>query len=157
MGAGALGLTGGMRELGKELSVPKLPGLLLLATSLLGGCGFPLSAPVRVGANGVVRPATLTELYDGSYQGHTYLLAANGPGCPLEPHNGVIEIGDAVLIYPYTPTLILTAPVLPDGSVHSVAGPAVLDGRIANNRLNFTIHTPNCLSSYSTHFVWNHS
>lgn len=144
-------------RLGKELPLPKPPGLLLLAVAVLGGCGFPLSAPVRYGANGVVRPATVTELYDGSYQGHPSLLAANGPGCPLEPRKGVIEIGDAVLIYPYTPDLILTAPVRPDGSVHAVQGAAVLDGRIANNRLDFTIRTPNCLSRYSTRFVWNHS
>jgi hypothetical protein len=116
-----------------------------------------LSAPLRVGANGVVRPATNTELYDGSYQGRTALLAARGPGCPLEPRKGVIEIGDAVLIYPYTPDLILSAPVQRDGSVHATSGPAVLDGRIVNDRLFFTIRTPACLSSYSAHFVWNHS
>ena len=137
--------------------MPNRPGLLFVALAVLGGCGFPLSAPVRVGANGVVRPATNTELYGGSYQGHTALLEARGPGCPLEPRKGVIEIGDAVLIYPYTPDLILTAPVQRDGSVHAATGPAVLDGRIVNDRLIFTIRTPACLSRYSTHFVWNHS
>jgi hypothetical protein len=145
------------RELGKDLPLPNRLGLLFVALAVLGGCGFPLAAPVRVGANRVARPAIPSERFDGSYQGHTALLAASGPGCPLDPHKGVIEIGDAVLIYPYTPELILTAPVRPDGSVHAVAGPAVLDGRIVNNRLSFTIRTPTCLSRYSTHFVWNHS
>ena len=132
-------------------------GLVLAVSAVLGGCGFPLSAPVRYGANRVVRPANTGELYDGSYQGHAALLAANGPFCPREPHKGVIEIGDAVLVYPYTPNLILTAPVQPDGSVHAREGAAVLDGRIVGNWLNFTIRTPNCLSWYNLHFVWNHS
>ena len=136
--------------------VPRL-GLILAASAVLGGCGFPLSAPIRYGANGVVRPATIGELHDGSYQGNTALLGVRGPGCPHEPHKGVIEIGDAVLIYPYTPDVILTAPVRPDGTVHAVTGRAVLDGRIWNDWLVFSISTPNCFSSYRTRFVWNHS
>lgn len=123
----------------------------------LGGCSNELAAPVRTGANGVTRPATTAELYDGSYQGRGALVSANAPGCPIWPRRGVVEIGDATLIYPYLPELILAAPVAPDGSLHAETGRAVLDGRIVNNNLEFAIRTPHCQSRYSMHFVWNHS
>ena len=130
----------------------------LVSAAALGGCGeHRLAAPVRTGANGVSRPATTAELYDGSYQGWVALVGANGPGCPVWPRKGVIEIGDATLVYPYLPNLVLAAPVAPDGSLHAAAGPAVLDGRIVNDRLEFIVRTPNCQSRYSMRLVWNHS
>ena len=129
----------------------------LAAAVALGGCGNRLADPVRTGANGVSRPATTAELYDGSYQGRAVLVGANGPGCPFRPHHGVVEIGDATLVYPYLPDLVLAAPVARDGSLHAAAGPAVLDGRIVNDHLEFIVRTPNCQSRYSMRFVWNHS
>jgi hypothetical protein len=128
----------------------------LAAAAMLGGCAN-MAPPVRTGVNRVSRPATLSERFDGSYQGRAVLLATSGPGCPVRPHYGVVEIGDAELTFPYLPDLILSAPVAPDGSLHAKAGPAVLYGRIVNDRLEFTIRTPTCLSHYSMHYVWNHS
>lgn len=129
----------------------------LAAAATLGGCGERLSAPVRTGVYGVSRPATIAELYDGSYQGQAALVRATGPGCPVWPAYGVVEIGDATLVYPYRPDLILAAAVAPDGSLHARTGPALLDGRIVNNHLYFVVRTPNCESRYSMHFIWNHS
>jgi hypothetical protein len=130
----------------------------LASAAMLAGCGGDrLAAPVRTGANGVTRPATIAELYDGSYQGRAVLVSATGPNCPVWPRNSVVEIGDATLVYPYLPNLVLAAPVARDGSLYAQAGPAVLDGRIFNNRLEFAVRTPSCQSRYSMHFVWNHS
>ncbi len=124
---------------------------------LLGGCGDRLAAPVRVGANGVVRPATNAELFDGSYQGHATLVRALGPGCPVRPRNGVVVIGDATLVFPYTPDLTFAAEVRRDGTMHAQAGPLRLDGRIVGNQLGFIITTPRCQTVYRMHYVWNHS
>lgn len=130
----------------------------LISAAALGGCGgHQLAAPVRTGVNGVTRPATPAELYDGSYQGWATLVGANAPGCPVWPREGVVEIGDATLVYPYLPNLVLAAPVAPDGSMHARAGRAVLDGRIVNDHLEFIIRTPNCQSLYRMRFIWNHS
>ncbi len=127
---------------------------LILAVA---GCGADLSPRVRVGEQGVTRPATRTELYDGSYQGRVRLVRAIGPACPRWPGYGVVVIGDATLYYPYEPDLNFAAPVTREGTMHDRIGPAVLDGRIAGNQLAFTIKTPQCQSYYRMHFVWNHS
>ena len=125
---------------------------------LVSACATPPgAAPIRTGKNGVSRPAIPSELFDGSYQGRSYLVRAAGPGCPLEPRHGVVEIGDALLIYPYTPNLVLAAQVAPNGTMHTTAGPAVLDGRVVGDQLVFTIRTPLCESRYRMHFIWNHS
>lgn len=128
----------------------------LLAAAALGGCVTP-AAPVRTGANGISRPATTAELFDGSYQGRAVLVRATGPGCPVRPRYGVVVIGDAELTFPYEPDLILSAPVAADGTLHAETSPAVLDGRIINDRLEFTVRTPNCQSHYSMRYIWNHS
>ena len=129
----------------------------LAAAALLGGCAERPAAPVRTGANGVSRPATTAELFDGSYQGRSVLVRNTDLACPIWPRHGVVEIGDAVLTFPYRPDLTLTAPVAADGSVHAEIRNAVLDGQIVGRRLWFTIRTPECEAQYSLHFVWNHS
>lgn len=137
--------------------MPYLRFCALAAIVTLTGCGDILAARVRVGANGVVRPATNSELYDGSYQGHATLVRAAGPGCPVRPRNGVVEIGDATLVFPYTPNLTFAAVVQRDGTMHAESGPLRLDGRIVGNQLAFTITTPRCQSVYRMRYVWNHS
>jgi len=134
------------------------PLLLPLAVAAaLGGCAAPQAAAVRTGALGVSRPATTTELFDGSYQGRAVLVRGSRPTCPVWPRYGTVEIGDAVLIYPYLPGLVFSAPVQPNGSLHSQTGQFVLDGRIVNGHLDFTVITPACASRYSMRYVWNHS
>jgi len=129
----------------------------LAAAALLGGCAERPAAPVRTGANGVSRPATTAELFDGSYQGRSVLVRNTDLACPVWPRVGVVEIGDAVLTFPYRPDLTLTAEVQPGGSMHAEIRNAVLDGRIVGRRLGFAIRTPECEALYDLRFVWNHS
>lgn len=131
--------------------------LALAPLALVAACASPPAAPIRTGANGVSRPATPPELFDGSYQGRGYLVRASAPGCPDRPRYGVVEIGDAVLVYPYTPMLVLSAQIARNGTMHGQAGPATLDGRIVGDRLDFTVRTPQCESRYRMHYIWNHS
>lgn len=129
----------------------------IAGAALLAGCtGNLVSAPVRVGANKVV-PATPGELYDGSYQGSATLVRALGPACPRRPSYGVVEIGDAVLVLPYTPELTFSVPVLRDGTMRLEGDGISLRGRIVGNQLGFVVRTPKCETLYRMHYVWNHS
>ena len=93
--------------------------------------------------------------YDGSYQGTTRLVSATGL-CP-QARYGVVMIGDNTLTYAYTPQQVFSVPVLPDGTLHGVAGTTMLDGQISHDRLLMTISSPTCTSRYTTHFILNHS
>jgi hypothetical protein len=115
-----------------------------LAATLLAGCS---SAPKGPGS---------TNLIDGSYQGLGSLQTANAPTCPASEY-GPLEVGDMVLHYAYTPAIIFEAPIQPDGTLHDEEGPAVLDGKLVDNRLAFTVTTPDCTSTYNNKFIWNHS
>jgi hypothetical protein len=126
------------------------------AAAAVGGCASQPAAPVRAGENGV-RPASLSELFDGSYQGRAVLVRNTGHICPIWPRRGVVEIGVAVLTFPYLPGLTFSAPVQPDGSLHAEYGPAVLDGRVAGESLSFAVRIPECETRYNLRFVWNHS
>jgi len=117
---------------------------LVLAATLLAGCS---SAPHGPGS---------TNLVDGSYQGLGYLETSNPKICP-ESAYGQMEIGDRTLRYAYTPAIIFEAAVQPDGTVHDDEGTATLDGKLTNQRLTFTISTPDCKSTYNNSFIWNHS
>jgi hypothetical protein len=116
----------------------------VLAAALLAGC---TSAPKGPGS---------TNLIDGSYQGRESLEMANAPSCP-ESAYGQLEVGDQALHYAYTPAIVFEASIQPDGTLHDEVGPAILDGKVAENRLAFTVTTPDCKSSYNNKFIWNHS
>ena len=123
------------------MSWPTIGAVLLLAG--LAGCANP-------------GPQVSTNPIDGSYQGRVRLLHANLPTCQRRQY-GVIEVGDHTLFLAYDPATIFTVPVQDDGTVHAEMSPYVLDGRVANNRLAFTVTSPDCQTAYSMHFIWNHS
>jgi hypothetical protein len=131
--------------------------LAFAAAAAVGGCAHQPAAPVRTGQEGASRPASLSELFDGSYQGRAVLVRNTGHVCPIWPRRGVVEIGEAVLTFPYLPGLTFSAPVQPDGSLHAEYGPAVLDGRVAGDYLSFAVRIPECETHYNLRFVWNHS
>ena len=100
-------------------------------------------------------PAVSPRIYDGSYQGRARLVHGTGAACPAS-RSGVVDIGDAALVFPYQPGLVLAASLQPDGSLHAADGKAVLDGKVASGRLVFTVRTPDCETEFHGHVVWNH-
>jgi hypothetical protein len=125
------------------------PVVAFAAAFLLGGCAL-------VSPGDSVPPASVSGRFDGSYQGGSRLVSALAPGCPAG-HEGVVEIGDGILTYAYTPAVMFSTHVLPDGRLEGNAGPVVLLGRIAGNHLAMTITSPQCRTDYSADYVWNHS
>lgn len=101
-------------------------------------------------------PQVSTNPIDGSYQGQVRLLHATLQSCQRRQY-GVIEIGDHTLFLAYDPATFFTVPVQDDGLVHAETNGYVLNGRIANNRLVFTVTSPECQTAYNMHFIWNHS
>jgi hypothetical protein len=97
-----------------------------------------------------------TDLVDGSYKGRPALQAANPSVCP-GTHYGYIELGDRDLHFAYLPNVVFEAPVQPNGLLHDTRGPAVLDGKVADDRLIFSVTTPQCHTDYDLRFYWNHS
>lgn len=108
-------------------------------------------APARAANAQAVSPRS----YDGSYQGRARLVHGSAAACPASRY-GVVDIGDAALVFPYQPTLVLAAPVQPDGTLHAADGKAVLDGKVVRGRLAFTVRTPDCETEFHGHVVWNH-
>jgi hypothetical protein len=130
----------------------RLRPLLMLLPLLLAGCGF---FERTVGPD--TDPRASTNPIDGSYQGRVKLVReAPGAVCPLG-RRGVVLVGDHLLVYPWTDGILFSPEIAPDGSVHGTSGDAVMDGRVVNNHLFFTITTPACQSQFKGHFVWNHS
>jgi len=134
---------------------------------------FPLlAAPLLLGQTGceaMFRPYNraiahvqlwqATELPDdqvdrisGTYKGLATRVGTDDPRCPTA-RTGTLELGDNRLELAYTPGLIFTAPVQPDGSVVSVVGPAKLQGKIANGYASFTVTTPNCTTRFDYRYV----
>jgi hypothetical protein len=101
-------------------------------------------------------PAIFLQPWDGSYEGRETLVHGAAPVCPTSGP-GVIEIGDGTLVYPYSPFVIFTAVVQPNGSLHAIDGSSTLAGTIAHQQLLMTITSPGCQSQFSAHYVWNHS
>jgi hypothetical protein len=115
----------------------------VLSLAALAGCGYP-SGPGS------------TDLVDGSYRGRPALQAANPTECP-GTHYGYVELGDRDLHFAYLPNIVFEAPVQANGAVHDVRGPAVLDGKVVDDTMIFSVTTPQCHTDYSLHFIWNHS
>ncbi len=115
-------------------------GLLMLA---MGGCSYP---------NG----SGSTNMIDGAYRGRPALTTGGADVCP-DTHYGYIELGDQELHFAYLPNVVFDAPISASGELHSVSGPAKLDGKVANDHLIFSVTTPQCHSDYNLSFFWNHS
>ncbi len=97
-----------------------------------------------------------TDLVDGSYRGRPTLATSTPDICP-GTHYGYIEVGDRDLHFAYLPNVVFDAPVGSEGSLHSTSGDSVLDGKITDDQLVFSVTTPQCHSSYNLRFLWNHS
>ena len=126
-----------------------LPWVAIAAAGLLGGCAL-------VSPGDPVPPASVSGRFDGSYQGVSRLVRAAVPGCPAG-RQGVLQIGDGVLTLAYTPVVVFSTHVLPDGRLEGNAGPVSLQGRIVGNHLGMTIDSPACRTDYNADYVWNHS
>jgi hypothetical protein len=93
--------------------------------------------------------------FDGSYKGTARLVSATG-ACP-NGRTGVLQVGDDVLTYAYTPDQVFQVPIGSDGTLHGQAGDTTLDGRILNDRLLMTVKSPTCTTQFDTSFAFNHS
>jgi hypothetical protein len=129
-----------------------LPSLALLALGLAGCQGWNNAVLTSVSSRPSNQPPDLVDKIDGNYKGPAALVAAQSPACPPGSF-GKIEMGDQTLYFAYTPATIFVAPVLPDGTIHAVSGPAVLDGTVGGGRLIFTVRTPECESRYNLRWV----
>jgi hypothetical protein len=89
---------------------------------------------------------------NGTYKGIITLVEAHNPNCPPTMW-GIIDVGDSTLVLDYTPAIIMTAAVQPDGTVHAQSGKTVLDGVLRHGRLNFTVRSPVCVSRYRFRYV----
>ncbi len=119
------------------------PGSCAVLLALLAGCSYPHG------------PGT-TDLVDGNYRGRPAVTASAPDLCPGN-HYGYFELGDRELHFAYMPNIIFDAPVQPDGTIHDVSGPAVLDGKVVDDHMIFSVSTPECQSSYNLRFFLNHS
>ncbi len=133
---------------------PLLAAPLLLA---LPGCGGPLRAYNR----GIARlelmqqdelPGNQVDRISGTYKGLATRVRTYDPRCPVAGA-GTLELGDNRLELAYTPSLIFTALVQPDGKVLSMIGPSKLEGRIADGYATFTVTTPDCTTRFDYRYV----
>ncbi len=107
---------------------------------------------------GVTVPLSASEShnYNGSYQGSIRQAAANGPACPKETGEKVIQIGDNTLWYAYSPAVFFTPLVSYDGTVNASSGDTVLAGKIIGNHLAMVIKSPACQTRISMNYIYNH-
>ena len=89
---------------------------------------------------------------DGTYKGIVTLLESHNLNCPPTGW-GTIDIGDHTLILEYTPALIMTATIQPDGSVFARSGTTVLRGVLHDGRLRLLVSSPVCVSRYDFRYV----
>ncbi|HEX4260832.1 MAG TPA: hypothetical protein VHY76_06995 [Acetobacteraceae bacterium] len=133
------------------LLAPALLGALLLAVA---GCSESNSLAATFGPAPHVPFRGDPYWYDGSYQGRARLVHATIPNCPPTRY-GVLEVGDATLVFAYAPDLIFTVPVTADGTLSSTGGPAKLEGKIVGRHLDMTVATTACQTRFDMNMVWN--
>lgn len=116
-------------------------GPLLLAASL-AACGPP-DKPI------VLRPPAPASVAgtDGHYRGTARLIRATGPGCPRSGARTLdIYRRTVSLSYNAAPRgrVPLTAQVGPDGRIQASDGEGMLDGQLADGRLEVTVASRQC-------------
>ncbi len=117
------------------------PLLLLLAASL-AACGSP-DRPI------VLRPPAPVSVagLDGHYRGTARLIRAAGPGCPrsgartLDVYRGTVSLSYSAAPRGRVP---LTAHVGSDGRIQASDGEGMLDGQLAQGRLEVTVASRLC-------------
>ena len=97
-------------------------------------------------------PSNQLDRVNGTYKGVITLVEAHNPNCPPTQW-GIIDVGDDTLMLPYTPAVIMSVAVQPDGRLHGQAGTTVLDGVLRDGWLNFTVSSPACTSRYNFRYV----
>jgi hypothetical protein len=135
------------------LAKPFLAAVLAATTLLVGGCQSVFD---RVGVT-VPLSASEARKFDGSYQGTIRQVSATGPGCPKESGERVVMVGDGVLWYAYTPVTFFTSPVNYDGTIDATSGTTHMTGRVVGNHLSATVKSPECETSLSMDYLFNHS
>ena len=134
------------------MPMPFRLAVFALAALPLCGCQTVFNAV------GVTVPLTAGEarVYNGSYQGYISRVSATAPGCPREPGERVLMVGDGVLWYAYSPAIFFTSPVLYDGTIDATSGDTTMKGRIKGDHLEATVKSPTCESRISMDYVYNH-
>lgn len=129
-----------------------VPALALLALGLTGCQSWNHMLLTTISSRPSNQPRNLVDKLDGNYKGPAVLAAAQGPICPSGTF-GTVEVGDQTLTFAYTPSMIFVAPIFPDGTIHAVSGPAVLDGTVGGGRIIFTVRTSECETRYNMRWV----
>ena len=139
------------------MPMPFRLAVVALAAVSLCGCQESVSQTV-FDAVGVTVPLTAGEarVYNGSYQGYIRRVVAKGPGCPNEPGERVIMVGDGVLWYAYSPVTFFTSPVQYDGKIDATSGDTHMVGQITGDQLHATVTSPMCETRINMHYVYNH-
>ena len=139
------------------------PLTMVAATPASSTTPAPPGAPLVVAI-----PMPVTGPVDGLYYGKTWLTrgqpyqtvptdaqmpqllaAAQKPfGCPPD-YNGILEVGDGTVMFPYLPDTVFIAPVPQNGRLHAVAGSYVMNGTLTGGDLTLAVTSPNCESVMS--------
>lgn len=117
--------------------------LALSLAGILSGCGLLRDDPTPP----PVAEADPTPNFEGFYQGREELVMGEVPQCPREQY-GFVSVGDGTLLYAYSHDLVFVARPGTTGELHATAGDGALDGSIADDRMVFTVKTPDCQTDF---------
>ena len=126
--------------------------LVLSALAPLGGCELAFDLV------GVAQPLSAGESrrFNGSYQGSIDQVASNGPACPRESGEKVLMVGDGVLWYAYTPTVLFTSPIRYDGTIEATSADTTMRGKVTGNHMDVVVKSPTCETRMSLNYIYNH-
>jgi hypothetical protein len=120
---------------------------LLAACALaaaVSGCGDRGEFIVAGTSSGPTEPQLPN---DGLWKGDATELASSGTCIPGQ--RGALEVGDGTVVVAYRPMVVLVAPVGADGVLHAESGGTVLDGKLVDDTLDFTVTEGDCKTRYA--------
>ena len=132
-----------------RLPIACLPLMLIAACTATdqGVAGYDRLVFSAVNSTGPQLPRDYTDRVSGNYKGQPVTTKRLSTLCPPDTESK-IEIGDATVYFAYRPDALFIAPVQQDGTVHAVAGDAILDGVVREGTMRMTVTTPVCETRY---------
>jgi len=123
----------------------RIPVLLATcALTALAGCTGQENFIVWGSSSG---PTSPNLPFDGLWKGGI-VRQAQGTPC-LDPQRGTFVVGDGRIVVAYQPNLTLVSAIASDGAFHAAAGDSVLDGKLVDDTLNFSVTTKDCETQYA--------